>query len=89
MDDDNNKDDLRVEHYDAREAAAKKRKIIKRAAVVGSTVVIALGLFGLALLLSNSGGEQEGGSGTQVEGRELPPVPGGSGSWFVSVLERA
>ena len=104
-------DDLRVESYDASEAAAKKRSISKRVAVVGGAVVLTLGLFGLVGCVDDEERVEEQAyqveeQTSQTEGRaswlerlrerlrteppeppEPPPVVGGSGSWFVSVLE--
>ena len=87
--------DLRVEIYNPEEVANKKRLISKRAA--GGAIVLTLGLFSLTGCdyVRELVNEQT----SQVEDRvitpppprdwdELPPMPGGSGSWFVSVLER-
>ena len=70
-------DDLRVENYDEKEVANKKRLILKRVAMMmavvsGAAVLgLLLGLFGLILVA----GVMFGGS------------VGGSGSWFFSTLE--
>ena len=80
-------DDLRVENYDAKEVAAKKRSILKRVVVAGGAIVLTLGLFSLASCVGREERVEE--QIYQVEERELPPMPGGSGSWFVSILESA
>jgi len=77
-------DDLRVESYEAKEVAAKKRSISKRVAVAGGVIALTLGLFGLTGCVDGC---------VDVRGRNDPPdfpyVVGGSGSWFVSILESA
>ena len=80
-------DGLRVESYDEKEVAAKEQALLKRVVVAGSAVVLTLGLFGLVLLRSGADREHVEEQIYQVEERELPPMPGGSGSWFVSILE--
>jgi len=82
-------DDLRVESYDAKDVAAKKRSVLRRAAVAGGAATLLLGLFGLVLLQGSVDKEHVEEQTPQVEQRELPPMPGGSGSWFVSILEEA
>ena len=77
-------DDLRVENYDEKEVVTKKRSILKRAAVVGGVIVTVLGLFGLVSCINNENRTERSTS----QGIERhPPAPGGSGSWFVSILE--
>jgi len=83
-------DDLHVESYDEKEIAAKKRSVSKRIAAAGGVVVLTLGVFGLVLLQGSADSEYAEEQTPQVEERrELPPMPGGSGSWFVSILEEA
>ena len=76
---------LRVESYETKEVADKKQKISKRVAATGAVVV--LGLFGLTSLAGCDTIDRE-----QVQTTPSPsPFPhilGGSGSWFVSILER-
>jgi len=72
-------DDLRVENYDAAEITTKKREVLGRMAVVGGAIVLTLGLFGLNSCIDRDR--------TEERGRPVD-VMGGSGSWFVSVLER-
>ena len=83
-------DDLHVENYDEKEVTSKKRSVSKRVAVAGSAVVLTLGLFGLVLLRGSADREYAEEQTPHVEERrELPPMPGGSGSLFVSILEEA
>ena len=78
-----------MESYDEKEVEAKKRSILKRAAVAGGAAVLLSGLLGLVLLQGSVDKEHVEEQTPQVEQRELPPMPGGSGSWFVSILEEA
>ena len=78
-------DDLRVENYGAEEVSAKKRSISKRVAVAGGAVVLTLALFSLTGCVEDE--ERIEGEPYWVEER-MPPPPGGSGSWFISILER-
>ena len=76
MDNNSQKDELRVEHYDAAAAEVKRKKMLKRVGVgVGAAIAAAaLGYFGW----------------TQFENNPLtppPPPPGGGGAWFEPVLE--
>jgi len=76
---------LRVESYDHNEVEDKKKLIKKRAVLASGAVLVTLGLFGL--------------TGCD-DSRRLTEQPsqtphytefwnGGSGSWFVSFLERS
>ena len=83
-------DDLRVESYDSKEVAAKKKSIAKRAAMAGKTTVLALGLFGLMALPSGCEDivfqpDQEIEDYEDYE--DWYPTPGGAGSWYVSIIE--
>lgn len=82
-------DDLRVESYDAEKVVAQKQSILKRATMAGGAVVLTLGLFSLSGCVDDrERGEEQT---THIEEREeqFPYVVGGSGSWFISILERA
>jgi len=75
--------DLRVESYDAKEVADKKRSISKRAVVAGCAIVLALGVFSLVGCDSDEEYDENRG-----RDEERYFVLGGSGSWFVSIVER-
>jgi len=82
-------DDLRVETYGANEVAAKKQSISRRVALVGGAVVLTLGLFSLTGCVNDEEYVEE--QTYQVEEQDLQDlrIPlGGSGSWYISVLER-
>ena len=84
--------DLRVEKYDLKEVTAKKQSLSKHVAMVGGTAILALGLFGLVGCIED--GEHVGKQNNLLlEQQRFPPddiyIMGGSGSWFVSILERA
>ena len=72
---------LRVESYDESEIVAIKQSLKGRIAVMSGVIVLTLGLFGLVSCVDE---------GERVE--QQPPQPpytlGGSGSWFISTLER-
>jgi len=90
-------DDLRVESYDEKEVAAKKRSTLKRVALAGGAIVLILGMFGI-LWGRDDNRSAEGETYQQLEDetpRDEERAPehiyftlGGSGSWFTSVLER-
>jgi len=77
-------DDLRVESYAEEDVIAKKRAASKRAIVAGGAIVLALGMFSLVGCVNDE--ECDGGQACRCD--EHLFVVGGSGSWFVSVLER-
>ena len=89
-------DDLRVESYDAKEFVSKKQSISKRVAVAGGTVVLTLSLFGLTGCIEDTDEQIDRFDRHYFfhEQIERPDSPsnyvylGGSGSWFVSSLER-
>lgn len=78
MSNDFQKDELRVEQYDAAAAEAKRKKIFKRVGIgVGLAAALAiLTGFGLVVL------------GPELFGSDWlgPNVRGGSGSWYASVV---
>jgi len=87
--------DLRVEVYGANEVAAKKQSMSKRVAMVSGAVVLTLGLFGLVGCVEEQSPSDE--EPYPIVDEQVPPdeefydfplILGGSGSWFVSVLER-
>ncbi|MCL2566446.1 MAG: hypothetical protein FWE24_11675 [Defluviitaleaceae bacterium] len=73
---DNNKDDLRVEHYDKKELESKKRIILKRVAIAVAITGAIMLLVGVMFALADFGAAA------------TFPL-GGSGSWYISVLEPA
>lgn len=77
-------DKMNVEKYSADEVARKRRLIKKRAAMAGGVILLLLALFGLA---ERKIGIDFGGAGSVLQER-IPMPPGGSGSWYMSVLIR-
>ena len=74
------KDELRIGQYDAAEAEAKKKKILKRVGIgIGVAVLLAvLGYFGLV------GAQDKNGPDTSQPMTEF--MLGGNGAWFNSVI---
>ena len=81
MNNDSQKDELKVEHYDAEKAKAKKKKILKRIAIgAGVAALIALlGYFGLV--------KDKDGLGKWPHNEPMTEfMVGGNGAWFNSVI---
>jgi len=82
-------DDLRVENYDSKDVEEKKQLIKKRMVLAGGALVVTLGLFSLTGCDDVRRFVEE--QPIRVVGEPVPsfpPImnPGGSGSWFASVL---
>ena len=80
-------DELEVEAYSPHELKSKKRGISTRVAIAGVVVVVAIGIAGLVISFyySNESGNDK--NVAQPTERNYN-VLGGSGSWFLSRMER-
>jgi hypothetical protein len=80
-------DELEVETYSQHELKSKKRNIVARVAIAGVVVVAAIGIAGLAINfhLNKSGNDK---NVVQTWDYRNYNVMGGSGSWFLSRMER-
>jgi hypothetical protein len=85
-----NEDELKIEAYSPHELKSKKRRIVTRVAVAGVIVAVGMGVAGLVINFYNSDslGTKEPTTQTQPVDDFRGTVLGGSGSWFLSRLER-
>ena len=81
-------DELEVENYSPHELKSKKRAISTRVAIAGVVVVVAIGIAGIVIsyhYLNESGNDK---NVVQTIDNANYNVMGGSGSWFLSRMER-
>ena len=71
---------LSVKPYDPKEAVAKKQRILKSTVATGCALVLMLSMFSLTGCRDNENNDDD-----QSEWH----VVGGSGSWYVSIIENA
>jgi len=85
-------DELEVEAYSPHELKSKKRRIVTRVVVAGVIVVIAMGVAGLVVNFYYRTKEPNTQTEPTTQTRPVDDfrgnVLGGSGSWFLSRLER-
>jgi len=80
--------ELEVEAYSPHELKSKKRKIVARIAIAGVVVVAVIGVAGLIINFVYSGDLQNVIDTIRNATDSNYNVMGGSGSWFLSRMER-
>jgi len=83
-------DELEVEAYSPHELKSKKRRIVTRVAIAGVILAIVIGVTGLVIKIyyPDSVENVKHKVQTTVDNNWNTNVLGGSGSWFLSRLER-